>query len=131
MPTGWTTTRWRFVQALTRAVKSYPLVVLISRRVDEGGALSMALDEDVPRTLLDLKALTPDGAAALAVQLLGRNHRGDSIAWLHQKTRGNPLFVEQLVLDLRERGHLLATKHGAGVYRPRPRPMCRTASRRC
>ena len=93
--------------ALTRNVRDVPFAVLLSGRYrDDGSQFSLSLDADVPRETLDLNTLSLEGTRALAEQVLDGPLSDALTDFLRLKTEGNPLFVEQLTLDLRERGLL-------------------------
>ena len=93
--------------ALTRNVRNVPFAVLLSGRYrDDGSQFTLSLDADVPSTTLDLNTLSPEGTRALAEQVLGGPLSDALTNFLRLKTEGNPLFVEQLTLDLRERALL-------------------------
>jgi tetratricopeptide (TPR) repeat protein len=68
--------------------------------------------EDVPRLHLDLGALPPSAIQRLASHVLGGEISARVAGHLADKTNGNPFFVEQLVLDLRERGALAQDARG-------------------
>lgn len=89
---------------LTRNVRDVPLVVILSGRYrDDGSPFTLELDADVPRAALDLNTLSLEGTRALAAQVLAGPLSDVLANFLSLKTEGNPLFVEQLTLDLRER----------------------------
>ncbi|MGC9396129.1 MAG: tetratricopeptide repeat protein [Anaerolineae bacterium] len=93
--------------ALTRNVRDVPFVVLLSGRYrDDGSPFTLPLDADVPHSTLDLNTLSLEGTRALAEQVLGGPLSDALTDFLRLKTEGNPLFVEQLSLDLRERALL-------------------------
>lgn len=104
------------VQLLTRNVANYPLALLCTSRYrDDGGLVQLKLDEDVPQLVIQMETLTTAGIQALASQLLGGAIGEDLSSFLVKKTQGNPFFVEQLVLDLRERGTLFRGQDGWGL----------------
>ncbi len=97
---------------LTRNVRDLSFAVILSGRYrDDGSPFTLELDADVPRVTLDLNTLSLEGTRALAAQVLA-GPLSDALAnFLRLKTEGNPLFVEQLTLDLRERA--LVRRHNA------------------
>jgi len=99
------------LKVLTRDVGADPFVVLLTGRYqDDGSRFEIEVDRDVPRQSIDLNELSPAGIRALAAQILGEDRVGDDLAeFLAEKTNGNPLFVEQLTLDMRERGLVTMT----------------------
>ncbi len=98
-----------FVKTLARNVEVYPFAVLLTSRYrDDGSRYTIDVDTDVPQSAIDLNQLSPSGIRAMAGQVLGGELDDELAAFLADKTNGNPFFVEQLALDLRERG-LLST----------------------
>jgi predicted ATPase/class 3 adenylate cyclase len=95
------------LKALTRNLAMYPIAVLItSRYQDDGTPFTLTVESVVPQTVVDLQRLSLDGVAAYAAQLLQGAASEAFVAFLSDKTNGNPFFVEQLVLHLRERAGL-------------------------
>lgn len=93
------------LQLLTRNVADVPLVILATARYqDDGTSVRFALTEDVPQQELSLANLTIDGVRTYAEEILDGPLTAASAQDLAQRTNGNPFFVEQLLLDLRERG---------------------------
>ncbi|MBN2003198.1 MAG: tetratricopeptide repeat protein [Anaerolineae bacterium] len=100
------------IKTLTRNVKDYPFALLVSGRYrDDGDAFRVQIDETVPQHALSLNTLTVEGVSALAAQVLNGLVSPALGTFLTQRTEGNPLFVEQLTLDLRERQWLILEKH--------------------
>ncbi len=96
-----------FLQVLTRATEAYPLaLVLTGRYRDDGSQVLLPIDADVPQQVVDLRGLDAEGTRTLAAQILGGRIDTDLTRFLVARTNGNPFFVEQLALDLRERGLL-------------------------
>lgn len=92
------------LQLLTRNIADYPILILASSRYhDDGSPLSLPLDADVPQQTVDLEALGLDGVRGIAEGVLGGAVGDELAAFLAEKTGGNPFFVEQLALDLKER----------------------------
>ncbi|MBL8058509.1 MAG: tetratricopeptide repeat protein [Anaerolineales bacterium] len=108
-----------FLRLLTRNVRQFPLaVVLTTRYRDDGSRHVLTVDDDVLQAALDLNTLTPAGVQAMAAQTLGGPLRPDLAAFLAERTDGNPFFVEQLAMDLRERGLLTTVSAGADGLAP-------------
>jgi len=104
------------LQLIARNIAEYPiLIVATSRYGDDGSPPELPLDEGVPRQTLDLAAFSPVGVRAVAEGVLGRPVSDDLAAFLAEKTGGNPFFVEQLALDLRERGLLVEEAPATGA----------------
>ncbi len=93
------------VKVLTRNIEGYPVAVLLTGRYqDDGSRFDIGLDADIPQQAIDLNTLSPAGIRVMAAQVLGNTIAVELARFLTEKTNGNPLFVEQLALDLRERG---------------------------
>jgi predicted ATPase/class 3 adenylate cyclase len=100
------------LKVLTRNVETYPFAVLLTGRYqDDGSRFEVSVGEDVPRQAIDLNELPPADIQALAQQTLEGAIDGELAAFLMEKTNGNPLFVEQLVQDMRERA-LIRVENG-------------------
>jgi adenylate cyclase len=100
------------LKVLTRNVEAYPFAVLLTGRYrDDGSRFEVSVDEDVPQQAIDLNELPPADIQALAQQTLAGTIDGELATFLMEKTNGNPLFVEQLVQDMRERA-LIRVENG-------------------
>jgi predicted ATPase/class 3 adenylate cyclase len=102
-----------FLHQLTHAATAR-FVVLLSGRPHEDGRPLLLLDDEVPQATLDLTALGDQGMRTLAGQILGGPIDDTLAALLVKKTSANPFFVEQLLLDLRERQAL--RRDDAGLW---------------
>jgi hypothetical protein len=71
----------------------------------------------VPQQVVELDTLPAGSVRALAAQVAGGSVSDGLAAFLAEKTSGNPFFVEQLTLDLRERGLLRREETPAGPAR--------------
>lgn len=93
----------QIIKSLTRNADDYPFaLILTSRYRDDGGRYTV--DVAAPQLVIDLAALTPAGVRQVAAHILGGDIADELADLLTDKTGGNPFFVEQLALDLRERG---------------------------
>jgi predicted ATPase len=103
------------IKSLTHGVAAYPFGLLLTGRTADSGESSsdfQALDVDpqTPKLLIYLNELSVDQVCELAVQVLADAAQSEPVVvdddlaqFLWEKTNGNPLFVEQLLLELRER----------------------------
>ncbi len=101
------------LQRMVIELAEWPIAVLVASR-DEAGAGSVMLSgsqQGVWKTL-HLGPLSQTEVQAMAADLLGGELTPAAAHILYAKTSGNPLFVEQLVQDLRERGVLTAAEKG-------------------
>jgi adenylate cyclase len=93
---------------LVRESADFPLAIIAACRYDDEGkpfALPGLTADDTEH--IDLNALTGEGVRALGRQVLGDPLSDDFIYFLRQKTQGNPFYIEQMLLDLYERGVIL------------------------
>lgn len=135
------------LQFLIRRASRIPLVILATFRSEE-----VLHREDLVRTLA---ALVQEGAKQIDLAPLDRDQTGRLIARflegpasdhlrdsLYETTVGNPLFVEQLILALREEGRISRLGNGwsgaddwrlvlPGIVRDVLQRRCRRLSRRC
>ncbi len=101
------------VQVLTRSAAGYPYIVLVTSRYrDDGQRFVVPVDADVPVLAIDLNQLSTEDIAAMAAQALSADIDAQAVALLAEKTNGNPFFIEQLALDLREREALMLDDQG-------------------
>lgn len=90
---------------LSSALVGFPVVIVCAARPnDDGRPARLDIADDTPVCVVDLAALPPDGARVYAEQVLGQPLSDELARFVYERTSGNPFFVEQLLLDLRERG---------------------------
>ncbi len=99
----------RLLQMLTHNVASFPLAVVgTSRYLDGDRQIKPELVVGQPIETLDLADLNRAGIRGLAEKVTGGAVTEQVVDFLAEKTEGNPFFVEQLCLGLKERGQLTA-----------------------
>lgn len=96
---------------LTRNVDDYPFVVLGSSRYpDQRPPLDTVVADlfspAIRQGVLDLQALSGIDVGSLAQSILAGPVASSLWVWLAERADGNPFFVEQLLLYLREQGLL-------------------------
>ncbi|MFN2226529.1 MAG: tetratricopeptide repeat protein [Anaerolineae bacterium] len=97
----------QLLRVLTRKAEGYPFALLLTGRYgDDGDRFAVPLEPDVPQHAVDLGPMPPAEIRAVAAQALGGPLADDLADFLADKTGGNPLFAEQVALDLRQRGLL-------------------------
>jgi predicted ATPase/class 3 adenylate cyclase len=107
------------VQMLTRDVEEYPFAVLLtSRPRDDGQVTHAPHTHTTPQHTLEVGALSREAVRAYAARVLGETLSDDLTDFLLLKTGGNPLFIEQLALDLRERGWINIAETQDSAERP-------------
>lgn len=114
-----------------------PLVVLATTRTHEGPAsvdLVTALRARGSAHVLDLLPLSEEDGDAMARACLGDEPPPELSAWLRRFGAGYPLFVEELLSDLRDSGTLVREEHGWSLAAPMtavvPRPFVRSVATR-
>lgn len=101
------------IRSLAHVLHDHALVLLcVSRYRDDGSQVPLPVDSTFSRHTLELTPLTVGHVQTLAAHLLDGAVTDEVIQFLVEKTNGNPFFVEQLILDLREREAI--TWAGAG-----------------
>ncbi len=107
---------YELLRVLVRNVGPYPFAVLLSGRYrDDGSRFTVDVDEGVVQGAIDLNVLSTEVIRELAAQVLEGPIAGELADFLAEKTNGNPLFVEQLALDMRERDLLSIGNEGWSV----------------
>lgn len=92
------------LSVIARNIKNMPLAIILSSRIlDDGRKFSLDLGDDIPQCDIELSYLSSEGIKNLAEQILNDKIDDNSVLFLQEKTNGNPYFVEQLVLDFKER----------------------------
>ena len=91
------------LERMTAELAPWPVAVVVSARADARTAGLPAADSGLWQEMR-LLPLTEGDTQALAEALLGRPLTAKAARFLYQTSGGNPLFIEQLVHYLRERG---------------------------
>ncbi|MCA9976980.1 MAG: AAA family ATPase, partial [Anaerolineales bacterium] len=105
------------LQRLTRNIAQYPIAILCAARYqDDGRPVQLQTAPDTPHFHVDLNYLSVDGSRTFAAQILGKNMTPELGHFLFEKSNGNPFFVEQLTLDLQERGLLTLHNNGRQLF---------------
>ncbi|NOX63760.1 MAG: tetratricopeptide repeat protein [Chloroflexi bacterium] len=93
---------------LLRETRDYPVAVLVcSRYRDDGGRYDFRFHEDAPYHEIELTYFQREGVRTFAEDILGAELSQAAIDFLHERTNGNPFFIEQLVLELQDRDWLI------------------------
>jgi tetratricopeptide (TPR) repeat protein len=104
-----------FLDRLTLAAHQAPMLLLFITRP----LVSHHLPEQAVVTQLTLEELSDEQSALLLRHLLHLEDLPPEIEeFMLQRTRGNPFFVEEMTLALRDRGVLEATAEGLRLARP-------------
>ena len=95
-------------------IGAHPLLVVLSHRPDYKGAWSGA----TRHTSLPLTALTAERSAAIAGAVLGAERLPEGLGELiHERTGGNPFFIEEMCRHLLEDGTVLVNDGQAAITR--------------
>ncbi len=101
---------YKLMNRLSYQLHAEPLgFVAASRYGDDNNPITFALNPVMPTAAIDLKYLTESGIQDLAQQALNGILDSEGLQILVTKTQGNPFFVEQLSLYLKEQGFLQNT----------------------
>jgi class 3 adenylate cyclase/tetratricopeptide (TPR) repeat protein len=97
----------QLLRVLTRNATALPFGILCTSRYrDDGSRPELELDTGVIQCQIELGYLDHQEIAKMARQWLGGEVTPALDDFLVSKTGGNPFFIEQILLDLRERGLL-------------------------
>ncbi len=88
-----------FLRMLTRNIDQFPLLLLITSR--EASPADWFAPETLQKTIV-LNELPDDATAVFSRAILGREPSEALLRLLHERTEGNPFFIEQLLLYLQE-----------------------------
>ncbi len=102
-----------FLTYLGNDSEQFPLAMIATcRHDDQGRHYEMGLDPGVPFTLVELDYLSHKSVRGVAQHLLGGEISDSLHEFLLEKSSGNPLYLEQLVLALDERDMIERVRHG-------------------
>jgi tetratricopeptide (TPR) repeat protein len=101
-------------EVLTRKIDGFPILIIAAGRFhDDGSKPALKLDPGTPVREIVLSSFDPATLSVyVARQLDGRPGR-DLLAFITEKSQGNPFFIEQLCLYLRE--NKLTRRDGEGI----------------
>lgn len=99
---------FKLITLLSRTMHTSPFVLVgTSRYRDDGSHIPLELEDDVPYHTLNITSLPESDVGVLASHILGHAPMEELALFLTEKTSGNPFFIEQLALHLRERGDIV------------------------
>ncbi len=105
----------RLLATLSRNVDNYAIIIIcVNRYLDDGGKVEFEVDASVQQQHLEVTPLDLQSIHQMVVQMLEGEVTKTAVAFLAVKSEGNPFYLEQLVLDLYERG--LFYKNNAGIF---------------
>ncbi len=115
----------RWISFLARRIEGLPVLLVATLRSDEQPGQDTPADDLVVNRLA--QTVRPRALSAEAVRLLVRDGLGaepdpEFAQACHEATRGNPLFVRELVGSLRAQGVGPSPRRRAGSGRSDPRP---------
>ncbi len=123
----------RFLAYLTNRIEELPVLLVVANRPNEPGAEAEVLDELASSA--SSRVLQPAPLTAMAVDSLVRvafgpdPDRSFSEACF-EATKGNPLFVSELLVTLALEGFAPSALHAGGVFDIAPRSVARSVARR-
>ncbi len=103
----------RTLSKLVQTAAQRPLWLLFSSRyVEDTPAFDLTLGPNTPQYTINLQHLSVEAVSEIAANLLGGMISPRLAMHLRDQTNGNPFFVEQMLLDLQERGLLEQAVNG-------------------
>lgn len=84
---------------LTRNVDKYPFALLVTSRSEMSAEY---FDPQAPQFSIRLQALDPDNVTELIAAELGYKPSASLVSLINRRTDGNPFFVQQMLLFMRE-----------------------------
>ena len=102
--------------ALYQLVRVFGVPTLLTARDEHAitGAIARLLHEDLV-TVTDLPALTLEETRTVLRRRFSVEPRPETLQLLHERTRGNPLFLRELVLEAERAGRVHVGDHGVTV----------------
>lgn len=99
------------LKTLTYNADAYPFAIIITSRYGDDGGL-VGIKTETAQTTIDLEGLSAAAIQSLVAEALGGDITNELANLLLNKANGNPFFIWQLVLDMRERGILIQQHDG-------------------
>ncbi|RLC52310.1 MAG: hypothetical protein DRZ79_01380 [Candidatus Cloacimonadota bacterium] len=99
------------LQILIRNVENYPFIIIFVCRLNDDGTFFSANLQNVTEHYLNLKYLEKPDAYRLVRNKLKTDFSNELFDVIWQKSEGNPFFIEQIILFLKE-NQLLEKKDG-------------------
>lgn len=110
------------VEYLADNVREVPLMVVATSRPHDSAAaadLMTALASRGAAEVVDLLPMDDADIAAMVRECLGGEAPGEATTWIQRHSAGYPLFVEELLADLRDSGALVADGNRWALVAPR------------
>ena len=103
----------RMLSTLTRNIDQYPIIIVcVNRYLDDGNKVEFEIDANIQQQHLEIGALDLQSIHQMVVQILEGDVTKTAVSFLAQKSEGNPFYLEQLILDLYERGLFFKNRNG-------------------
>lgn len=89
-----------FIDSLLDGIKKQPILITVTRRIE-----SSALDHGLPGNfeVLQLGGFSEDESRQFVAQILGYTPQPDIVAQIHQRSSGNPMFLNEMVRTVLQR----------------------------
>ncbi len=83
-----------FIDSLLSGITKQPILIVVTRRIE-----SSALDHGLPGNfeILDISGFNEQESRQFVAQVLGYTPPPDIVAQIHQRSSGNPMFLNQMV----------------------------------
>ncbi|MEM7333147.1 MAG: tetratricopeptide repeat protein [Chloroflexota bacterium] len=89
----------KFLQRLTRNIEHFPIAIVLTTREP---FLEEHLEKGTSVTHIQLGNLEKPSTNKLVIEKIGAEPNGRFLDWIMERTAGNPFFVEQMILYLKE-----------------------------
>ncbi len=89
-----------FIDSLLAGIKKQPILITVTRRIE-----SSALDHGLPGNfeILQIGGFSPDESRQFIAQVLGFTPQPEIVEQVHQRSSGNPMFLNELVRAVLQR----------------------------
>ena len=95
----------KVISTITRNVKKYPFIILISSRYyDDGSKPAVPVDQFVDTVSLNLTGIDRESTSGVIVNRLGLEPSEKLVDFIFSSSSGNPFYIEQFCYYLRESG---------------------------
>jgi len=108
---------------LVHNIEEFPIALIVSSRYnDDGSEPQLDISSEVIANKIDLNYLSRKdiGSYGKTILKIKDNFSDELLDLIHEKTSGNPFFVEQLLLDLKDKGVINVGVSFVGTRKGKP-----------
>ncbi|MDD3627753.1 MAG: tetratricopeptide repeat protein, partial [bacterium] len=98
-----------FIQNLLRNIEEYPILLIITLRKGYADKLNILTSEEYPIAKINLDRLSKESISEMLKHKLYPDYPPELLEIIYSKSGGNPFFVEQIILYLKEHYNLKKT----------------------